>query len=302
MSGVMKSNIKNSLFYQLVNLFDNISEVEDEYYRNIEKEKLFQLISFVIFRDDVFEVVNELLSSHKKIISKRMDYIFCGNVGYKKEVEKFDRMKKRLFELSGYKFIEVDNSIFNLYYLFEYNGNSFKVVYKPVKVFLDWRELQTIEAMNYSNIPFSYKNKKIKIVMTYTTLPDKINKKLIELTKQVGSNKEKYLSLKDVNCIDLKKKLTMLYLFMQNKQSNSRMKKKEQVNLLIIKLKELNREIKKDLIRKCKMLSKKFDKSSVYQEAMKIYKELSYPLNEKYIWNELNKYQEVIEFYNGSKK
>ena len=296
------TNSKDNLFYQLVNLFNNISDIEDEYYKNIEKEKLFQLISFAIFRDDVFEIISYLLSNHKAIISKRFDNIFEDNYEYKEEIEKFDRLKKELFRLSGYQFMETKNTLFDIYHLFEFNGNDFKIVYKPVKAFLDWSKNSIIEAINYSNIPFSYRNKKIKILKTYLNLPDEINKQTYKLISKIGSDKQKHLSIKDVKCTDLKKKLTILYLFKQIQKDYPNHKKQEHIAILINKLKQLNKELKIDLIKKCKILRVKFERKAIYEEAKLLYKEMSYPINEKYIWEELNKYDKAINFYNESEK
>ena len=148
---------------------------------------------------------------------------------------------------------------------------------------------------NYSNIPFSFKNKKIRMLKTYVNLPEEINEKIISSMKQ-------HLSIKDVKCTDLKRKLAMLYLFNQIKKKYPHYKKQELIAILVDEFKLLNKEIKLDLIKKCKLLKNKFDKDIIYKEAKTLYEEMHYPLNEKYIWNELNKYEEAVKLYNEYKK
>ncbi|MEO1958385.1 MAG: hypothetical protein ABGX23_02425 [Nautiliaceae bacterium] len=301
MSGAMNSNIKNSLFYQLVNLFDNISEVEDEYYRNIEKEKLFQLIAFVIFRDDVFETFFRLFELEaSNIYEKNVEQIFSGE-----SINNMKNLKNRLFKLAGYHYNEITNSMFDIYHLIKViklgKGKFYiKIEYTKLKSVLALKNLYTLP--NYSNMPFSYKNRKIKILQIYTNLPEEINKQIYQLISKIGSDKQKHLSIKDVKCTDLKRKLTMLYLFRQIQKDYPNHKKQEHISILINKLKQLNKELKIDLIKKCKLLRDKFDKDTVYTEAKILYKEVSYPLNGKYIWGELDKYDKAIKFYNKSEK
>ena len=91
---------RDNLFYQLVNVFNNISTIKDIYYKNIEKEKLFQLISFVIFREDVFEILFRLFELEtSNIYEKNLESIFEGKSNHKE----FYNLKKKLFKLAGYR-------------------------------------------------------------------------------------------------------------------------------------------------------------------------------------------------------
>ena len=301
MNGVM-NRTKDNLFYQLVNIFNDISIIKDVYYKNIEKEKLFQLISFVIFRDEVFKILFRLFELEaSNIYEKNLKSIFEG----KSVSKEFHNLKNTLFKLAGYHYNNINNSLFDIYHLIKViklkEGQFYiKVNYVKSKNILIYKDLYM--QPNYSNIPFSFKNKKIKILKTYVNLPEEINEGIIKLVKKVSSIKQKHLSLKDVKCTDLKRKLTMLYLFNQIKRKYPQYKKQEHIAILIDKLKLLNKEIKTDLIKKCKKLKDKFDKNILYKEAKILYEEMHYPLNEKYIWDELNKYEGTIKFYSGNKK
>lgn len=299
------NNIKDNLFYQLVSIFNSISLIKEVYYRNIEKEKLFQLISFVIFREDVFKILFRLFELEtSNIYEKNLESIFEGK-SYHKE---FHNLQKKLFKLAGYhynKINKINNSLFDIYHLIKViklkEGQFYiKVNYVKSKDVLIYKDLYM--QSNYSNIPFSFKNKKIKVLNTYLNLPNEINGEVIKLIKKVSSTKQKHLSIKDVKCTDLKRKLTMLYLFNQIKRKYPQYKKQEHIEILINELKLLNKDIKKDLIKKCRKLKNKFDKTTLYKEAKDLYEEMHYPLNKKYIWDELNKYEKAIEFYNGNKK
>lgn len=297
------NEIRDSLFYQLVNIFDNISTIRDDeiYYKNIEKEKLFQLISFVIFREDVFEILFRLFKLEaSNIYEKNLKSIFEGENYHKK----FYLLRDKLFKLAGYNYNTTNNSLFDIYHLIKVikkkEGFEIKVSYNKLKTILVTEDLYI--QTNYSNIPFSFKNQKIRTLKTYVHLPQQINKHIIKLIKKVSSNKQANLSIKDVKCSDLKRKLTMLYLFNQIKKDYPTYKKEEHISILIKILKQFNKDIKRDLINKCKKLRNKLDKTLIYKEAKIIYKELHYPMNKKYIWNELNKYEDAIRFYNESKK
>jgi hypothetical protein len=301
MSG-QKNLDKDAFFFHLIKLFDKFGDIQDNYYKNIEKEKLFQLISFVIFRDDVFDILNKLLIYRKANIAKSMEYIFYGKDEYSEDIKKYNKLKEKLFKLSGYQFMETENTLFDIYHLFEFNGNEFKIVYKPVKAFLDWSD--TIETINYSNIPFSYKSQRIKALKTIDVFPDELNKKIVEFAKKIASptSENKNLSLKDVKCFDLKRKLITVYLYKKVQQEYSVKTKNEQIKILINELNKINRELKKDLIRKCKMLREKINKNIVYEEACSLYNELKLFTNHSWLWHEINRYKNIINFYNGNGK
>ena len=301
MNGVMNKT-KDNLFYQLINIFNDISAIKDVYYKNIEKEKLFQLISFVIFKDEVFKVLFRLFELEaSNIYEKNFKSIFEG----KSISKEFHSLKNTLFKLAGYHYNEIDNSLFDIHHLIKViklkEGKFYtKVNYVKSKNILVLEDLYI--QPNYSNIPFSFKNKKIRMLKTYVNLPEEINEETIKLVKKVSSIKQQHLSIKDVKCTDLKRKLTMLYLFNQIKRKHPHYKKQELIAILVDKLKLINKEMKLDLIKKCKILKNKFDKNIIYKEAKTLYEEMHYPLNEKYIWSELNKYEEAIKFYNEYKK
>jgi len=110
------NEIRDSLFYQLVNIFDNISTIRDDeiYYKNIEKEKLFQLISFVIFREDVFEILFRLFKLEaSNIYEKNLESIFEVENYHKK----FYLLRDKLFKLAGYNYNTTNNSLFDIYHL-----------------------------------------------------------------------------------------------------------------------------------------------------------------------------------------
>ena len=303
MNGVMNKT-KDNLFYQLVNIFNDISTIKDVYYKNIEKEKLFQLISFVIFRDEVFKILFRLFElESSNIYEKIVEFIFEN----KNDIsdKEYYNLKNALFKLTGYHYNDTNNSLFDIYHLIKViklkEGQFYiKVNYIKSKNILIFKDLYM--QPNYSNIPFSFKNKKIRMLKTYVNLPNEINEKIVKLVKKVSSIKQQHLSIKDVKCTDLKRKLTMLYLFNQIKRKHPHYKKQELIAILVDELKLLNKEIKLDLIKKCKLLKNKFDKDIIYKEAKTLYEEMHYPLNEKYIWSELNKYEEAIKFYNEYKK
>jgi len=304
------SKIKDNLFYQLVNIFNRISTIEDVYYRNIEKEKLFQLISFVIFRDDVFKILFRLFELEaSNIYEQNLESILEG----KNPNKEFYNLKKKLFKFAGYYYSDyyenennkTYNPLFDIYHLIKViklkEGQFYiKANYVKSKDILVYKDLYM--QSNYSNIPFSFKNKKIKVLRTYVNLPNEINEQIVKLIKKISSVKKKHLSIKDVKCTDLKRKLTMLYLFNQIKRNHPKYKKQEYISILTNEFKLLNKNMKKDLIKKCKRLKDKFDKDIIYKEAKNLYEEMHYPLNEKYIWDELNKYEKAVKLYNGNKK
>ena len=296
---------RDDLFYQLVNIFNDISTIKDVYYKNIEKEKLFQLISFVIFRNDVFKILFRLFELEaSNIYEKILEFIF-EDKNIDTSHKEFNSLKNTLFKLAGYHYNEINNSLFDIHHLIKViklkEGQFYiKVNYVKSKNILIYKDLYM--QPNYSNIPFSFKNKKIKILKTYVNLPEEIKEETIKLVKKVSSIKQQHLSIKDVKCTDLKRKFTILYLFNQIKRKYPHYKKQEHIAILRDELKLLNKKIKMDLIKKCKILKDKFDKNIVYKEAKILYEETHYPSNKNYIWGELNKYEEAIKFYNEDKK